>query len=267
MFYSEKCKKMYLDIGNGHEIYCELFGNPNGKKIIFLHGGPGLGCSEKDKQFFDPEKHHVIFFDQRGSNKSKPNGTFENNNTQALVKDISSILDFFQFEKAVFFGGSWGSALSLIYAIQNPDRVEALILRGLFLATEEETKTFFTNDLAAKVHPIAWKKFNDFLPDNQKDNINYYYDEMILQEDDLSLARKYAFELAKYSYWVSKNNPAVIDVESLKTDALFTKLKIQSYFSSNGFFIPPHYIMDNIDLIGTIPTYICLLYTSDAADE
>jgi len=247
---------MYLDVGDGHELYCELFGNPNGKKIIFLHGGPGLGCSEKDKQFFDPEKHLVIFFDQRGCGKSKPYGTFENNNTNALLNDITTILDFFQFDKAVFFGGSWGSALSLIYAIQNPERVEALILRGLFLATSEVTKIFYINDLAAKVHPIAWKKFNRFLPDSQKENINYYYDQMILQEEDLSLAKEYAFELAKYSYLVCKNKPDVIDLESLNTDALFTKLKIQSFFSSNDFFIPTNYIMDNVHEIGAIPTYI-----------
>src|SRR5210317_1955268 len=110
-------KSGYINVSDGHSLYFELYGNPNGIPVLFLHGGPGAGFSEKDKQFFNKRIYNVIFFDQRGSSRSKPFGSIENNTTQDLVRDINLLLDHLNFDKVYVFGGSWGSSLALIYAI------------------------------------------------------------------------------------------------------------------------------------------------------
>jgi len=123
-------KSGYIQVSDGHQLYYELYGNPKGIPVIFLHGGPGAGFSDKDKQFFNKRRYNVLFFDQRGSSRSKPFGSIENNTTQDIVEDINKVLDYLDFDKVYVFGGSWGSTLALVYAIHHPDRVLGLILRG-----------------------------------------------------------------------------------------------------------------------------------------
>ncbi|MFA6677445.1 MAG: alpha/beta fold hydrolase, partial [Bacteroidales bacterium] len=132
----EPYKNGYIDVTDGYSLYFELYGNPNGIPVLFLHGGPGAGFSESDRQFFYKKRYNVIFFDQRGSSKSKPFGSIENNTTQDLISDINKVLDYLGFDKVYVFGGSWGSTLSLVYAIHFPERVKGLVLRGIWLANK-----------------------------------------------------------------------------------------------------------------------------------
>lgn len=132
----------YLKVSEIHKIHYEVCGNPDAEAILFVHGGPGAGFSKQDKRFFNFEKQKVIFFDQRGSAKSIPFGSIVQNTTQDLIDDINKLLDFLNIDKIALFGGSWGTTLSLAYAIQNPDRVEKLLLRGIFLGNKESNDYF-----------------------------------------------------------------------------------------------------------------------------
>lgn len=131
----------YLKVSEIHKIHYEVCGNPDAEAILFVHGGPGAGFSEQDKRFFDFEKQKVIFFDQRGSAKSIPFGSIVQNTTQDLISGINKLLDFINIDKIALFGGSWGTTLSLAYAVQNPDRVKKLLLRGIFLGNKESLIT------------------------------------------------------------------------------------------------------------------------------
>jgi proline iminopeptidase len=130
---------MYLDVGDVHSLYFEEYGNPKGIKILFLHGGPGLGFSDQDKAIFDSNKFQVIFIDQRGCGKSLPKGELVCNTTLYLVEDIDKVLDHLEIDSIVVFGGSWGATLAVLYAASSPNKVSKLILRGVFPATKECT--------------------------------------------------------------------------------------------------------------------------------
>ena len=123
----------FLDVGDGHSLYYELCGNPKGKPVLFVHGGPGAGCSEKDRRYFNPKAWNIILFDQRGANRSKPFASLRANTTWKLVADMRQLLRFLKIDKVFLFGGSWGSTLSLVYAIKHPETVTGMLLRGIFL--------------------------------------------------------------------------------------------------------------------------------------
>ena len=127
-----------LDVDGTHTVYYEESGNPNGVPVIFLHGGPGCGTAPSCRQYFDPEFYRIILFDQRGSGKSTPRACLENNDTWHIIEDIEKIREKLNIDKWLVFGGSWGSTLSLCYAIKRPERVLGLVLRGIFLGRRED---------------------------------------------------------------------------------------------------------------------------------
>ncbi|MFH1807022.1 MAG: prolyl aminopeptidase [Pseudomonadota bacterium] len=147
----------FLSRPDGHEIYWEEIGNPDGIPAVFLHGGPGAGISPRHRQFFNPEKYRVILFDQRGSGKSRPFGSLENNTTPDLVGDIEALREMCGIDKWLVFGGSWGSTLALAYGQAHPDRVTAFVLRGIFLCRDSEIDWFMTG--MGKFFPDAQKPF------------------------------------------------------------------------------------------------------------
>src|ERR1700712_4245823 len=132
-----------LDVGDGHRVYWERCGNPAGKPAVFLHGGPGSGCSPDQRRLFDPEKYCVLLFDQRGCGRSKPHASLEANTTWDLVSDIEKLRVKFGVERWQVFGGSWGSTLALAYAQTHPERVAELVLRGIFTLRREELLWFY----------------------------------------------------------------------------------------------------------------------------
>jgi proline iminopeptidase len=123
----------WLDVGDGHQLYYEESGNPDGKPVVFLHGGPGGGCTPKMRQFFDAGRYRIVLFDQRGSGKSRPHAGLDANTTWDLVRDIERLRERFSIERWQVFGGSWGSTLALAYAETHPERVTELVLRGIFM--------------------------------------------------------------------------------------------------------------------------------------
>ncbi|MBN1415676.1 MAG: prolyl aminopeptidase [Bacteroidales bacterium] len=164
----------YLKVSDIHEIYYELCGNPDGIPVFVIHGGPGAGCSPKMRQYFNPEKYLIVLHDQRGCGKSKPNAELRENNTQQLVSDIEQLRVKLNLDKIILFGGSWGSALSLAYAESYPENIKAMVLRGIYLATNEEDDLYYK--MLTNYFPELAQQLIESLPDsmNELNNSNLY---------------------------------------------------------------------------------------------
>jgi len=156
-----------LDVGDGHKIYMEQCGNPEGVPVVVLHGGPGGGCSPMMRRFFDPAYFRVILFDQRGCGRSRPHASVEANTTQHLISDIEMIRDLLGIERWVVFGGSWGATLSLAYAQAHPERAAYLVLRGVFLGTQDELNWFYGGG-AGRFFPELWARFIEPIPQDER---------------------------------------------------------------------------------------------------
>ncbi|GAB4181767.1 MAG: prolyl aminopeptidase [Thalassobaculales bacterium] len=159
----------YLAVGFGHEIYWEECGNPAGLPVVFLHGGPGGGCSPTHRRFFDPKRYRIVLFDQRGAGRSRPLGALDHNTTQHLVGDIESIRKWLGVERWLVFGGSWGSTLALAYGISHPQRCLGFVLRGIFLGRKSEIDWFLSG--LRNVFPEAWRAFAGFLPEAERGDL------------------------------------------------------------------------------------------------
>ncbi len=236
-------KKGYLDVGDGHRIYYELSGNPNGKPVLFVHGGPGGGFSRKDKRYFNPKKFNIITFDQRGSGKSKPFASIKNNTTFKLVEDIKKLLNFLGIKKVILFGGSWGSTLCLVYAIKYPKTVNAMVIRGIFLGTREENDYF--NYRVREHFPEAWYKMIKLVPkEHHKNLMNYYFDRM--HSKSKNIRKKYTLAWAKYEFSVSKLKYSEKKVkETLKEIKHEAFSLIELHYLINDCFLPKDYILKN----------------------
>ena len=147
-----------IDVGDGHRVYVEQSGDPDGHAVVVLHGGPGGGCSPAMRRYFDARAYRVVLFDQRGCGRSQPHASVEANTTWHLVADIERIRTDLGIDRWTVFGGSWGATLALIYAQTHPDAVARLILRGVFLATEAELQWFYGGG-AGRFWPEVWERF------------------------------------------------------------------------------------------------------------
>ncbi|CAD6240683.1 unnamed protein product [Miscanthus lutarioriparius] len=155
----------FLQVSGVHSIYYEQSGNPHGHPVVFLHGGPGDGTSPAVRRFFD----RIVLLDQRGAGKSTPYGCLEDNTTWDLVADIEKLREHLGIPEWQVFGGSWGSALALAYSQEHPDKVTALVLRGICLLREKELHWFYEGGAAA-IFPDAWEQFRDFIPEDERNS-------------------------------------------------------------------------------------------------
>ncbi|MCB2196055.1 MAG: prolyl aminopeptidase [Bacteroidetes bacterium] len=242
----------YIDVSNDHSLYFELYGNPKGIPVIFLHGGPGAGFSDKDKLFFNKRRYHVIFFDQRGASRSKPFGSIKNNTTQDLVSDINKILDYLNFDKVYVFGGSWGSSLALVYAIHHPDRVLGLIVRGIWLANKYGLDHYINGGIK-EFFPDVWERFAKLVPEGENP-VSYYLDQM--QSNDPTISDKYAYEWARYEMSFYTINKISDPDEVIKTFSYKSLAILEAHFIKNNCFLPEDFIMKNVDKIEHIKTSI-----------
>ena len=177
-----------LEVGDGHALYWELCGNPNGKPVVFLHGGPGGGSSPDHRRQFNPDKYKILVFDQRGCGKSTPYASLEANTTWHLVDDIEKLRKYLGIERWQVFGGSWGSSLALAYAETHSDRVSDLVLRGVFLLRRAELRWFYQEG-ANWLFPDDWEEYLAPIPEDERgDMISAYYQR--LTGNDRALLRK-----------------------------------------------------------------------------
>ena len=167
----EPYKSGFLETTDGHQVYWELCGNPQGKPAVFLHGGPGSGCGPQHRQLFDPSKYNVLLFDQRGCGRSLPHASLHNNTTAHLIEDMECLRrDIMGAEKWLVFGGSWGSTLSLAYAQTHPNRVSELIVRGIFTVRKEELRWFYQEG-ASWLFPDYWEDYLAPIPPEEQDDL------------------------------------------------------------------------------------------------
>ncbi|OQX81591.1 MAG: prolyl aminopeptidase [Bacteroidetes bacterium 4484_276] len=242
----------YVDVSDGYKLYYELYGNPKGIPVLFLHGGPGAGFGEKDKQFFDKERYNVIFFDQRGASRSKPFGSIKNNTTQHLVEDINKVLDYLNFDKVYIFGGSWGSTLALVYAIHYPRRVSGLILRGIWLANKYGLEHYIGGGIK-EFFPDVWDRFVKLVKEGENP-VDYYLKNML--SDDKKVSDKFAYEWAYYEMSFYTINKISNTEEVLKTFSHKSLAILEAHYIKNKCFIPEDYIINNADKIKDIKTSI-----------
>ncbi len=245
-----------LKVSDLHTLHIEESGNKNGKPVIFLHGGPGGGTEPIYRQYFDPQKWRIIIFDQRGCGQSTPSSELIDNTTWDSVSDIEKIREYLNIEKWAVFGGSWGSTLSLSYAIKHPDRCMALILRGIFMLREKELKWFYQEG-ASFIYPDAWEKYLEPIPkDKHGDLMSAYYE--ILTGDD----KQARFQAAKaWSIWEASTSKLIQNEKSLHhfedddVADIFARIECH-YFVNKGFFEYDGWLLDQIDAIRHIPSVI-----------
>jgi proline iminopeptidase len=192
----EPYKSGMLDVGDGHSLYWELCGNPEGTPAVFLHGGPGAGCSPDHRRLFDPARYNILLFDQRGCGRSTPHASLEANTTWDLVEDIERLRQLVGAEKWLVFGGSWGSTLALAYAETHPDRASALILRGIFTFRQAELDWFYQSG-ASMLFPDKWEAFVAPIPEEERGDFVTAYHRRLTGDD-----RAVQLECAKaWSRW------------------------------------------------------------------
>lgn len=252
----EPYNEFFLKVSKLHTIFVEESGNPEGKPVIFLHGGPGGGSEPIYRQYFDPQRWRIIIFDQRGCGKSLPHAELEENTTWDLVHDIEMIREYLKIDSWVVFGGSWGSTLSLSYAIKNPKRCKGLILRGIFMLRKMEIDWFYQEG-CSYIFPDEWENYLKIIPENERSNlVNAYYKRLT------SKNKKTRIEAAKaWSTWEARTSKLIQTKDSLhhfddeKVAEAFARIECH-YFINKGFFKNDGWILENIYKIQHIPNVI-----------
>jgi proline iminopeptidase len=244
-----------LEVNSEHSLYFEQSGNELGLPVVFLHGGPGSGCNENHRRYFNPEKYRIILFDQRACNRSTPNGFVENNTTQDILDDIESIRKELKIEKWMLFGGSWGATLALLYAEKHPQFVSGIILRGTFLARQCDFD-WFAKSGVNKIFPDYWNEFISYFNDNEKINLIYTLHGKIFSAD-----RNVQLEAAKtWSLWAGRVVTHSLAVEYIleieDEDKLINEVKIEMHYAKNKYFIKENQILENISKIPDVPISI-----------
>lgn len=242
-----------LEVGQGQKLAVYRRGNPQGKKVIFLHGGPGGSIGERSFDFFDLEKWDVYAFDQRGCGQSEPFATLENNTVFHSVEDMEVIRKEYGIDQWVVFGGSYGSTLALVYSIHHPKRVEALVLRGIFLGRKEDISWLYQEG-ASYFYPEVFQSFKDFIDEGQRDDLVTSYYKIFTSPGD----KKY--RAAKV--WADWEN-SIVNLEPKKienkqvTDADVSLAMLEChYFANYMHWHEDNYILNRVEKIENIPTYI-----------
>jgi proline iminopeptidase len=248
----------YISVSPVHQLYYEQCGTPNGKPVVFLHGGPGAGLVPDYRRFFDPDAYRVILFEQRGSGRSTPHASLDDNTTWHLVSDIEQIREQFGIEQWLVFGGSWGSTLAIAYAESYPERVRGLVLRGIFLCRPKEIRWFYEDSQGASaMFPDHWEEYVRLIPEAERgDMINAYYRRLTSDDEAVRLEAATAWALWEGSALKLLPDPKLID-EFTEPDKALAVARIEChYFVNNCFFETDNYLLEHIDRIRHIPAVI-----------
>ncbi len=245
-----------LKVSELHEIYYEQVGNASGKAAVFLHGGPGGGISPDYRRFFDPQSYHLVLFDQRGCGKSTPHAELRENTTWDLVEDIERLREHLGFEKWQVFGGSWGSTLALAYAEKYPHRVSELILRGIFLARQQELDWLYQEG-ASKLFPDLFDRYLEPIPPAERDHLIAAYYKRLTSED-AQVRRTAAIAWSQWEAGTVSLLPNPERVEDYGADSFadaFARIECH-YFINRGFFSRDDQLLAEAKNIRHIPGVI-----------
>jgi proline iminopeptidase len=244
----------YLPLSANHVMYWEEVGNPNGRPVLFLHGGPGAGAGAVHRRLFDPNYWRIVIFDQRGAGRSRPLGSLEDNTTQHLVSDIEVLRRHLGIERWMLFGGSWGSTLALAYAQAHSERVSACVLRGVFLGRDTEVDWFLHGIRA--VFPEAHAAFTGFLPEHERGDLLAAYLRRLTDPDPsvhLPAARAWSI----YEGTCSTLLPSPDTVNSFSQDRTALGLaRIEAHYFAHRLFLPDGGLLGGMHRIGHIPAEI-----------
>ncbi len=247
-------KTGFLSTDDGHEIYYEQSGSPDGIPVLFIHGGPGAGTDPAQRRFFDPEHYRIVLFDQRGCGRSTPHASVENNTTQHLIQDMEQLRETLGIKKWMLFGGSWGSTLSLAYAQAHPDSVSAMIIRGIFLGTKPELDWLYQSG-ASKVFPDYYQKFAGLIPEAERGDLLAAYHKRMHGDDEIArmnAAKHWAIwegSIATLHY-----NADLVEHFEEPHNALGFGA-IATHYLSNGCFLEKP-LLEGCDKIAHIPTVL-----------
>ncbi|MFC3999638.1 prolyl aminopeptidase [Nocardiopsis sediminis] len=249
-----------LDVGDGNRIYWELCGNPSGKPVVFLHGGPGGGCSPEHRRLFDPERYRILLFDQRNCGRSTPHASdhdtdLKENTTWHLVDDIELLRTMIGVQRWQVFGGSWGSALALAYAQQHPGRVSELILRGIFTLRNEELRWFYQSG-ASFVFPEVWETYLAPIPEEERDDLIGAYAVQLNSDDpEVRLRAARAWSVWEGSAIALRPDPAII-AHHAEDDYALAFARIENHYFVHGGFFTPGQLLAGVDRLRGIPGVI-----------
>lgn len=246
----------FLQVSPRHRLYFEQCGNPQGKPVVMLHGGPGGGCSAKMRQFHDPAKYRIVLFDQRGSGRSTPHADLVDNTTWDLVADIERLREHLGIERWQVFGGSWGSTLALAYAQAHPERATELVLRGIFMLRRFELEWFYQQG-ASHLYPDAWEHYLKPIPLVERSDLISAYHRRLTSEDAavrLEAARAWSVWEAATSFL--HQDPSFIDAHKADDFALaFARIE-SHYFVNGGFLETEDQLLRDVPRIRHIPATI-----------
>jgi proline iminopeptidase len=246
----------YLQVSSEHSLYFEESGNPNGKPVVFLHGGPGGGTSPKQRRFFDPSRYRIVLFDQRGCGKSRPHASLVDNTTWDLVADIERLREHLGIQRWMVFGGSWGSTLALAYAETHAERVTELVLRGIFLLRRWELEWFYQSG-TSRLFPDAWASYEKLIPESERsDFIQAYYRR--LTSPDVRVRQEAA---RAWSVWEASTSHLLQDEDYIRSCAgddfslAFARIECH-YFVNGGFLERENQLIENVGRIRHVPGVI-----------
>ena len=245
-----------LAVDDRHTLYFEESGNPEGKPVVVLHGGPGAGTNAKMRQFHDPAAYRIILFDQRGSGHSTPHADLVDNTTWDLVADIEKLRAHLGIPRWQVFGGSWGSTLALAYAETHPERVSELVLRGIFMLRRWELQWFYQSG-AHRLFPEAWQAYRDHIPEAERgDFIAAYHARLISDDEQVRLAAARTWSVWEGATSTLVPEPASIDTFEDPHFALsFARIE-NHYFVNKGFFEVDDQLLRDAHRIRHIPGVI-----------
>lgn len=244
-------RQLHLEVSDGHSLYIEERGNPEGQPVLFLHGGPGGSISDKSFHFFNPDKYHIIAFDQRGTGQSRPFLSLENNTVDASVEDIEAIRQHLNINNWIIFGGSYGSTLALAYAIKYPKSVQHMVLRGIFLGRQEDIDWLFEGG-AGNFYPEEFAKFKNFVPENRQNHIVKGYYE-IMMNGDISMRNEASKAWADWESGLTTIIPNFNEDPKITNSDLSLGLLEAHYFANNMFWDDDNYLLNNMSEIADIP--------------
>ena len=241
-----------IKVSDIHELYVDEAGNPDGIPVLFVHGGPGGACDASSRRFYDPAEFRIITFDQRGCGRSTPHGELRDNTTAHLIDDMEVIRNQLNIDKWVLFGGSWGSTLSLLYAIQFPERVLAMVLRGIFLCRKKDFAWLYEEG-ANRLFPDAWEDFSQHIPAEERQDLLSAYMKRLTGDDELvRMAAAKAWSAWEGSCSKLRPSPETLAKFTKPHNALALARIEAHYFMSQGF-VEENHILKNVSSISAIP--------------
>ena len=247
-----------LAVADGHELYWEECGNPSGKPVVFLHGGPGAGCDARARRFFDPARYRIVLFDQRGCGRSRPHASLEHNTTWDLVADIERLRQLLDTERWQVFGGSWGSTLALAYAESHPARVTELVLRGIFLLRKRELDWFYEQGLGASaMYPDLFEEYVAPIPPAERGElVRAFYRRLTGTDRAAALAAARAWAIYEGSTSFLMMDPDNVRKWGEEAFALAVARIECHYFINGGFLKTESQLLDDVGRIRHIPAVI-----------